>query len=386
MKKKIVILGSTGSIGKITFNLIKKNKKKFDIVLLSTNKNIKELIKQAKIFKVKNLIVNDNNTFLLAKQKFKGFNFYNSFSSIDYILKNKKIYYVMNSVVGLDGLYPTLRIIKYSKNIAIVNKESIICAWNLIKTQLTKHKSNFIPIDSEHFSIFSLIKFEKKSSIDQVILTASGGPFLNLKKNDTKHISIKDALNHPNWKMGKKITIDSSTMINKVFEVVEAKKIFDLKYNQIKIFTHPKSYIHALVKFNNGIIKLLAHEPNMLIPIFNSIYLDTSKKLPTRQIDLPILNNLKFDNVKKKDFPLIKILNLLPNNETLFETALVTINDYFVHKFLEKKINYHSMIKFIIKSVKSKSILNLRKKKVRKIDDIIKIKKLLSFKLGKICI
>ena len=160
MKKKIIIIGSTGSIGKNTIKIIKKDKKNFDIKLLSTNKNVSEVIKQAKVFKVQNIIITDYTKFIETKEKYKKSNikFYNSFSIIDKLFKKKEIFYSMISVVGIVGLNPSLQLIKFSKNIAIANKESIICGWNLIKTELNKFKTNFIPIDSEHFSIYSLIQ------------------------------------------------------------------------------------------------------------------------------------------------------------------------------------------------------------------------------------
>ena len=146
----------------------------------------------------------------------------------------------MNAISGIDGLDPTLKIIKFTKKIAIANKESIICGWNLINKELKKNKTKFIPVDSEHFSIYELIKYKNHNSIKKIILTASGGPFLN--RSIKKNISVNEALNHPNWKMGKKITIDSSTLMNKVFEVIEAKKIFNLKMKDIEILINPNSY------------------------------------------------------------------------------------------------------------------------------------------------
>ena len=206
MKKKIIILGSTGSIGKNTIKIIKKDKKNFNIILLSTNKNVSEIIKQAKEFKVKNIIINNYSKFIETKKKYKklDINFYNSFSILDKLFKKKELFYSMISIVGIDGLKPSLQLIKYSKNIAIVNKESIICGWNLIRNQLDKFKTNFIPIDSEHFSIYSLIQKNNKDQIDKVFITASGGPFLNTSSKKLKNIKKKDALKHPNWKMGKK--------------------------------------------------------------------------------------------------------------------------------------------------------------------------------------
>jgi 1-deoxy-D-xylulose-5-phosphate reductoisomerase len=206
MKKKIVILGSTGSIGKNTFKIISKNKKDFDIQLLSTNKNVTEIIKQAKEFRVKNIIINDYDKFIKTKLKYKkkNINIYNKFKDIDKILKNKKIFYSMVSVSGLEGLEPALKLAKYSKNLAIANKESLICGWHLIKRQLKKYNSNFLPIDSEHYSIFSLIKDVNKDDIERIYITASGGPFLNYPKKKFNLIKPTQALKHPNWRMGKK--------------------------------------------------------------------------------------------------------------------------------------------------------------------------------------
>ncbi len=271
MKKKIAILGSTGSIGKSTLEIIKKDKKNFDVFLLSTNKNIQELSKQQKIFKPKYLIINDLKSFIKFKKKNKNktkiFNNYNLIKKIF----NKKIDYCMSSISGLDGLKPTLDIIPYTKIIAIANKESLICAWNLIEKKLEKNKTKFIPVDSEHFSIWSLIN-NVNDDIEKIYITASGGPFLNKNKKYLKKIKPEDAIKHPNWSMGKKISIDSATLVNKVFEVIEAKKIFNLDLNKFEILLHQDSYVHAIVKFKNGLTKFLIHDTNMKIPIFNSIY------------------------------------------------------------------------------------------------------------------
>ena len=188
----------------------------------------------------------------------------------------------MSSIIGLDGLYPTLNIIKYTKTIAIANKEAIICGWNLIKKKLNLYKTKFLPVDSEHFSIWKILKSQKIENIDQIFITASGGPFLNKSINQIKNVKVSAALKHPNWKMGKKISIDSATMMNKVFEVVETKNIFSVSYKKISILIHPKSYIHAIVKFNDGTSQFLTHEPSMKIPIFNTLYLNHSKKIKVK--------------------------------------------------------------------------------------------------------
>jgi 1-deoxy-D-xylulose-5-phosphate reductoisomerase len=288
----------------------------------------------------------------------------------------------MISIIGIDGLKPTLNLIKLSKNIAIVNKEALICGWSLIKKKLSYYKTNFIPIDSEHFSLNILLKDKIYKNIKNIYITASGGPFLNNKKFYKKNISVKDAINHPNWKMGKKISIDSSTMMNKVFEVIEAKNIFNLPYNKIKIIIHPKSYIHAIVEYNNGIINFLAHTPDMKIPIFNSI-VNNNFVFRSNNLNFKILNNLNFQKIDKKQFPLIRILDNMPKFNSLFETSLVIINDFFVNLFLEKKITYQSMIKHIEKFIFSIDISKNKRIYVKNINQIISFHKYLSLKLNK---
>ena len=381
MKKKIAILGSTGSIGKNTFEILKKNKNLFEVQLLTTNKNINEIIKQSKIFNVKNLIITDKKQFLIAKKKLqnKRINIFNNFNCFNQIFK-KKIDYTMSSISGLDGLEPTLNIVKFTKKIAIANKEAIICAWNLINKMLTKHKTVFIPVDSEHFSIWSLLKDTPKLKVDEIIITASGGPFLNLPIKDFKNISIKEALKHPNWPMGKKISIDSATMMNKVFEIIEAQKLFDIKYKKFTMMIHSRSYLHAIVKLNNGLIKLLAHDTSMTIPIFNSIHNDSNTKLKTNKINYSSLNNLNLSEVSPKRYPSIKIISNLKNKPSLYETAIVSVNDELVDLFINKKIKFNDISSYLIKILNSKEILKLKSKsplnynKIKKLSEYVRLK------------
>ena len=344
MKKKIAILGSTGSIGKTTIEIFKKNKNNYKIVLLTTNKNIDELIKQANFFSVKNLIVTDKKKFDLLKKKLinNKINIFNDFSCFDKIFNNK-IDYAMSSISGLDGLKPTLEIIKFTKKIAIANKESIICGWNLINKKLIKYKTTFIPVDSEHFSIWSLLNDLNKNKIDEIIITASGGPFLKTPVKNLKNVTISQALKHPNWSMGKKISIDSATMMNKVFEVIEAQKIFNIPIKKFTILIHPRSYLHAIIKFNNGLIKMLIHDTNMSIPIFNSI--NDNDEIKTNKIDYSILNNLELSPISKERYPSIKILENLDNRDSLYETAIVSANDELVNLFINKKIKFNEISK-----------------------------------------
>jgi len=382
MKKKIAILGSTSSIGKSLLNIIKKDKKNFKIELLTANTNYKDLINQAKQFEVKNLVITDSKSFEKSKKFYKGkkINIFKNFENLKFILP-KKVDYVMSAISGIGGLSPTYKIIKHTKKIAIANKETIICGWDLIYKELNKYKTNFIPVDSEHFSIWSLLQEHTSNDIEKIYITASGGPFLTLPKKNFSKISIKKALKHPNWNMGKKITIDSATLMNKVFEVIEAKNIFNLPYKKISILTHPDSYIHTIIKFKNGLIKILAHEPDMKIPIFNSLYDKKFRSMNTKPINIKILNNLNLENVDTKKFSFVKILEKMSKYSSLFETILITVNDYFVHKFLKKDISFEKMIFLINKFVNLKKFQKYKKIKPKNVKDIYRLRDYVSSKM-----
>jgi len=386
--KKIVIFGSTGSIGSSLVKIIKKNKKNFEVKLLTANTNYKKIIKQCKILNVRNIIITDKKSFLATKKILKNskINIYNNFNSLNRIFKNKEIDYTMSAISGFDGLKPTLNIIKFTKIIAIANKESIICGWCLIKKYLIRHNTKFIPIDSEHFSIWTLINKTKLESIEKIFITASGGPFINHPLNKFKSITKKNALNHPNWKMGKKITIDSATMMNKVFEIIEAKKIFNLKYDKLSILTHPKSYVHAIVQFRNGLTKILIHDTDMTIPIFNSLFPNFEKYIKSKKLNLSIMNNLNFCEVDKSRFPVIKIINNLSNKDSLYETIIVTINDHLVNLFLEDKIKFIDISKNLLKLINLQEFKKYKKIHPRNVAQIEQLNKYVSLKMSSLSI
>ena len=371
MTKDIFLLGSTGSIGNSVLKVIRKNKTKFRIKLLSTNKNINKIYKQALEFNVKKVVINDKDLINKNLAKFKKKNI-SVFSSInDALKKNKhKSFLTINAISGIYGLEPSIEIIKHSKNFAMANKESIICGWKFIKREIQKFKTNFIPLDSEHFSIWSLLKGEDLKNIKKIYLTASGGPFLNKQLKDIKNIKPKFALKHPNWKMGKKISIDSATLMNKIFELIEAVKIFDLDPKQIDILIHPKSYVHAIVDFNSGLTKLLAHKTTMEIPIFNSLYLyETNIKYDHDNFDFKKLNGINFTRPSVKNFPLLKILSYKIKN-TFFEIILVSINDALVKKYLNNQIPYLSIHKIMLDLLKKPYFTKFYSKKPKNIKEI----------------
>ena len=377
MVQQIAILGSTGSIGKNLINIIKKDRKKFSIILLTANKNYNELKKQIKLLNIKNIIINDKKNYekFIIKNKNKNLKVFNNFEIYEKIFKNK-IDYVMSSISGVEGLKPTLNIIKHTKKIAIANKEGIICGWNLLNKEIKKNKTQFIPVDSEHFSIWYSLK-NNNDDIEKIFLTASGGPFHDTPLKNFKNIKIKDALKHPNWKMGKKISIDSATMMNKVFEIIEAKKIFDVDYKKLAILTHPQSYIHSIIKFNNGFIKIIAHDTDMKIPIFNTIYHDVKKKIKTKKINLKYLNNTMLAKIDNDKFPVVNILKNLPESDSLFETVLVTANDELVKLFLKNKIKFTDISKKLLIINKNPKFTQYKKIQPKNINDILKLNKYL---------
>tara|TARA_B110000196_G_scaffold264920_1_gene237666 strand:- start:4280 stop:5161 length:882 start_codon:yes stop_codon:yes gene_type:complete len=287
----------------------------------------------------------------------------------------------MCSISGIAGLKPTLNAIAFSKTVAIANKEALICGWNLIESRLKKYKTTFIPVDSEHFSIWSLIKGSKNDNIEKIIITASGGPFLNSSLKLLSNVNPKAAIKHPNWSMGKKISVDSATMMNKVFEVIEAQRIFNINFNKFKILIHPKSYVHAIVKFSSGLIKVLIHDTNMRIPIFNTIYNEKNKKIITKDLNINLLNNLNFTEVNKKKFPVVDILKKIPQKNSLFETILVSSNDKLVDMFFKKKIKFIEISKFLRKILSLKEFQKYKHIKPKNFNQIANLDKFVRLKI-----
>ena len=387
MKFKIAILGSTGSIGNNTLDIIGKNKKNFEVVLLTANKNYKKLIKQAKDFKVKNILIYNDKYYEYLKEKFKNkkINIFSRKNKLSEIF-NRKIDYTMCAISGLDGLKPTLEAIKFSKTIGIANKESIICGWYLIKKKLKKYNTKFIPIDSEHFSIWNLTKEYSNDDIEEIILTASGGPLLNLPIRVQKTITPEKAVRHPNWKMGKKISIESANLMNKVFEIIEAYRMFGFDLEKYKILVHPQSYVHAIIKFKNGLIKMLLHDTDMKIPIFNSIYDKKINYISSKKINSKTLNNLNFYEVDKIKFPSIKLLKKISKENTLYDTVITVANDELVKLFLQHKISLRQIVENLTKIINLEEYKKYFSQKPTSLNKIHKVSELVRLKTKSISV
>tara|TARA_B100001741_G_scaffold82024_1_gene66483 strand:+ start:1021 stop:2196 length:1176 start_codon:yes stop_codon:yes gene_type:complete len=377
--KKISILGSTGKIGEVSLKILEKKKKYYSVYILSGYKNYKKIIYQIKKYKPKIFIIFDLNTYEKVKKKLKSTNviILNEHDYLNYKIKNSNI--LITAIPGIDGLKPTLDFIKKSQKLLIANKESIICGWNLIKKESRKYKVKIIPIDSEHFSIMQILKNIKNNDIEKIFITASGGPFLKFNKKQIAQATPSQALKHPKWKMGKKISIDSATLMNKIFEVVEASKLFSINLNKIEILIHPQSLIHAIIKYKNGLSTLLYFEPDMTIPICNAISdqgLDIKNYLnaKTKKDNLIIKEKLEFFKVDKNKFPAIKLKPIL-NKFNSLPIVVNAGNEIFVDQFLKKKISFYSIIYNLFKLLKDPKIRKYAIKKSTNLNSIISIDK-----------
>ena len=372
MKKKIAILGSTGSIGTTSIGIIISKKKFFKIEILSANRNKKKIEKQIKDFKPKIFVISNKKIFLQVKKKFKKSKtkIYENFNKIKY--RKKKLDITISAIPGIAGLSPTINFIKLSKKILLANKESIICGWDLIKNQSKKYNTQLVPIDSEHFSINELLKDDKKA-VRTIFITASGGPFL-YKKKSNNNIKPSDALKHPKWRMGKKISINSATMMNKLFELIEAKKIFDKYKDNFKIIIHPQSQIHAAIEYKNGLTNLLYHEPDMRVPISNAIFeskLDIYDFIKIKK-EQRIFERLEFIKINKNNFPPIKFLPIL-NKYASLPIILNAANEILVDQFLTKKIKFNAIISNLYLILRDKNFKKYAIKKANSIQTIHKI-------------
>ena len=387
MKTKIAILGSTGSIGKSTLDVIKKDKKKFDVILLTANNNYKKLIQQAKDFNVKNVLIN-NKLFYervknsLKKNKTKVFS--GDISITDII--SEKLDYTLSAIVGLAGLQPTVDSIKISKNVAIANKETIICGWHILSKLKKKHKTNILPVDSEHFSIMELTKNVSNNEIEEIIITASGGPFLNTSLYKLNYVNPKQAINHPNWKMGKKISVDSANLMNKVFEVIEAYKFFGFEKRKYRIMIHPQSYVHSIIRFKNGLIKMILYNPDMKIPISNILYGKKNRLLNISKIKSKVLNKLSFKEVNVKKFPSIKLIKKCLNSGFSAPIIVNASNEVLVSLFLKEKIGFLDIVKTINKVFKDKEFKKYASSKAKSINDIKTIDNWARLKTNDMCV
>ncbi len=368
-------------------DIINSNKKKYDIELLVANKNLKLLHKQIVKFKpnyvyLANKVYSRKLNILLKKNRTKVIN---SFEEINKKISKSDI--MMSAITGFNGLKYNLSLIKKSKKILFANKESIICGWNLIKNEIDKYNSSYAPVDSEHFAISELIKNKDLKKIRNITITASGGPFLNLDKKSMKNINKKMALNHPKWKMGKKISIDSATLMNKIFEVIEAYRLFDLNSEQVNIVIHPQSIVHAIVNFKNGTSHALLHNTDMKIPIYSGMVENNiNDKTIIREFDINKYNTMNFLKISKSKFASLNFLKNISEKCTLFDTVLISANDELVNLFLNDKIKFHQIVLYLKKIINLKIYNKYKYIKPKNFDEIKDLNHSVILKTRSICI
>ena len=353
--KKLAILGSTGSIGTQTLHIVKNNPHLFKVFLLSAHSNYMLLFEQAKEFTPKHVVINTLEGYEFLKKNLNKKNTKVSYgvSELSVLVAEKDISLVVNGVVGSAGLIPTIHAIKAKKNIALANKETLVVAGQLIMSLAKKHNVSILPIDSEHSAIFQCLVGEKNKNIHKLILTASGGPFLNVRKSDFTHITVQKALKHPNWEMGRKITIDSATLMNKGLEVIEAYWLFGVSFEKINVVIHPESIIHSLVEFCDGSTKAQMGVPEMTTPILYALGFPERIPHKTDTLDLTKIKNLSFFKPDIKKFPHLKLAYDVLKIGGTAPCALNAANEVCVEAFLNKKIKFIDMVKIIEKSLEN---------------------------------
>ena len=356
-KKTIAILGSTGSIGQSTLDIIKRSNE-FKVELLIANTNYLKIIHQIKIFKPRVIIIKNENIYLKLKKKFinKPIVILNNTINISKYIN--KIDVTVSAIPGIAGLEPTILFTKISKKILLANKEAIICGWDIIKKNSIKYKTELVAIDSEHFSINVLLKNCSSESVEKIYITASGGPFLKHNMNKFKFIKPEEAVKHPKWSMGKKISVDSATLMNKVLEITEALKLFPFKLKQYEIIIHPDSLIHAIVKLKNGTSVFLHHFPDMKIPIGNALFKNFNYKnfFSQKHKNYNKIQNLNFLPVNKKRFPAINLVPVM-NSRKSSPIIINAANEIFVDEFLKNNINFNDIVAYLKLVLRDKSYI-----------------------------
>jgi len=375
--KKINILGSTGIIGKNTLKIIDRNFDNYIINFLLANNNYKLLAQQANKFKPNYIgLLNSKNYYNLKKLlKNKNIKIVTGNDCIEILKKN--VNSTILAISGISALELIEQSIKNSKKVGIVNKEALVSAGKFIIKLAKKNNTKIFPLDSEHYSIYNYLLYSNLNNfknIKKIYLTASGGPFLYKKINSLKNVTLKQALKHPTWKMGLKNTIDSSTMINKCLEIIEAHYLFNLQYDKLDIIIHPESLIHSIINTKDGSLNLNMSNNDMSIPLFS--FLNNNINNPYNNLDIKKINKLRFLKPNKKQFPSLRIFDQLNKNSLSDLIIFNTSNEYAVNLFIKNKIKYNEITNYIEKSLNKFEKIN-----IYNIKDVILYQKYLYDKL-----
>ncbi len=342
--KNISILGVTGSIGNSTLKVINNNRESFNLISFSTHNNVKSLLKLIDKYKPEFSVVSDQesmlNYFGEKEKDYNGVKIYSGSQGIYKICSDKKNDIIVNAIAGKAGLLPSLHILENGINLAIANKESIVCAGPILKDLAKKNNCFIIPIDSEHSAIFHLLKNRNNNEIENIYLTASGGPFLRVDKKDWHKITVKEALNHPTWKMGNKISIDSATMANKGLEVIETERLFNIDYNKIKVLIHPQSLIHSMIETIDGEIYAQIGPNDMAIPIQNALFYPELKYNSFNRFNFNKTINLELIPVDMNKFRMLEFAFYCGKKGGVYPAFYNYVNEIAVNLFLKEKIKF----------------------------------------------
>jgi 1-deoxy-D-xylulose-5-phosphate reductoisomerase len=353
MKKRVAILGSTGSIGTQTLSVIDEQNDFFSVEVLTAFSNTDLLIKQAIKYLPNVVVIGDKSNYGIVRNALESYDIkiYAGQEAISQVMEMETIDIVLIGIVGINALKPILSAIKNKKKIALANKESLVVAGALISKTAIENNVQIIPVDSEHSAIFQCLMGEYDNPIEKIVLTASGGPFHKTDTNSLLNITPNEALKHPNWKMGKKVSIDSATLMNKGLEAIEARWLFNVDPSNIEVLIHPQSIVHSLVYFADGSVKTLLSKPDMRIPIQFALTYPNRLKNSFSRLDLLKINTLNFESPDVKKFRNLalafKALEIGGNMPCVLNAA----NDIAVHAFLNKKIGFQQIPDIIEKSM-----------------------------------
>lgn len=339
--KKIAILGSTGSIGTQTLEVVRENKD-IEVVGLAAGNNIRLLEEQIREFHPKTAAVWSEERAKELREKVKDVDVkvVSGMEGLIELSVMEESEILVTAIVGMIGICPTIEAIKAGKDIALANKETLVTAGHIIMPLAKEHRVSILPVDSEHSAIFQSLQGGQEKALHKILLTASGGPFRGKTKEELANIQVEDALKHPNWEMGRKITIDSSTLVNKGLEVIEAKWLFDVSFDQIEVVVHPQSIIHSMVEYVDGAIIAQLGTPDMKLPIQYALYYPERRFLPGERLDFAKLSQLTFEKPDMETFYGLRLAFEAGRAGGSLPTVFNAANELAVSKFLERKIKY----------------------------------------------
>lgn len=363
MKKRVSIFGSTGSIGTSTLNIIRNNPELFEVSTLVAGNNIEKLIEQIDEFKPQHVYIISEENSKILRSKYNNLDVYYGEQGMKEISNLTDYDIAVSALVGIAGLEPTYNMIKHGKTVALANKEVLVAGGELIINAARKNKAKLLTVDSEHSAIMQCLNGEETNKIDKILLTASGGPFFD--KEITESITVSDALNHPTWNMGKKVTIDSATMMNKGFEVIEAKWLFNVEPEQIQVVVHKKSLVHSMVQYVDGTIMANIGPKSMEIPIAYALNYPKRLKNNIEKLNLFEIKNLEFLQPDLEKFKCLKLAFDAIKNGHSHQVVLNAADEVLVNAFLESKIKFTDIPKIIE--------IMLNKHQTEKLDTIDKI-------------